>query len=241
MPSPNLLKNKKPFQQLFKIKRRRAKKDQRKAANMVEALHEKWFFNLDAEYYAELQKEWVEHSLEIKLTAQIDYDHWFNYFRTLSPRKLQILSTTGLDILDAEAYAALLRWRDIMTSPHRFDKIHQTGLTNANPDKGIKSITQLAKENDRRGVLMATRDQIAAKLEKGAGARDTAALAREMTEIMTQIADYDRRAGPAKETVVGKLLSDMPGGVKSKRPGKNGGGSRNTSFKTRVTIEDVEG
>ncbi len=54
-------------------------------------------------------------------------------------------------------------------------------------------------------MLKATRDKIAEKLDKGAGARDTAALTREMTEIMTQIADYEKRLGPKKETLLGQL------------------------------------
>ena len=45
-------------------------------------------------------------------------------------------------------------------------------------------VLALAQDNDRLGVLKATRDKIAEKLDKGAGNRDTALLTREMTEIM---------------------------------------------------------
>lgn len=217
---------------------KRDKKGKPKKPDMVEQLHERWFFALKPEYYAEMQKEWVEHNLKIKLTKQDDYDQWLNYFKTLSARKLQVLSTTGMDILDAEAYSALLRWRDIITNPHRIDKIHQSGLTKPK-GKEQSSIIAMALANDRLGVLKATRDQIAEKLDKGAGARDTAALAREMTEIMTQIADYEKRAGPKKDTMLGQLLGDMTGG-KTKRASRNGKGARNTSFHSRVTIEDTE-
>src|SRR6185369_9498748 len=94
--------------------------------------------------------------------------------------------------------------------------------------KGDKEgIVAMALKNDRMGVLMATRDKLAEKLEKGAGARDTAALARELTEVMTAISDYEKRLGPKKTTVLGQLLENMPGAeVKNtegkKRPGKNG-------------------
>lgn len=230
------LDGKQPAQRHFKLKPKAKSKNKKRTT--IDALHDEWFFKLSPAYYVKLQEEWNERNLEIKITPQKDYDAWLNYFKGLSPNKIKILAVTGRDILPTEAYAALSRWHDIISNPHRIDKIHQSGLTNPNRDKGYKSIMELAQANDRLGVLKATRDQIAEKLEKGAGARDTAALAREMTEIMTQIADYEKRLGPKKDTKLGALLDDMP--VKNKRPGKNGGGSRNTSFKTRVTIEDVE-
>jgi len=198
---------------------------------------EKEFYGLDLEHFMHYTTEWNEKKLKLKIKKQADYDGWLNYFKTLSPNAIKLLAISGQDILDTEAYTALRRWYDIISNPHRIEKIHQAGLTNSN--KKTKSITELATQNDRLGVLMATRDAIAEKLQKGAGARDTAALARELTEIMTQIADYEKRMGPKKDTVLGKLLEDMPG-IKTKRPGKNGGGARNTSFKSRVTIKDIE-
>lgn len=229
--------NKKDTQPKAETKKAPAKKRVAKP-KITEAQHEAWYFKLEPAYFVQLQTEWNERNLKIKLPRLGNYDEWLNYFKGLSPNKIKILAVTGRDILPTEAYAALSRWHDIISNPHRIDKIHQSGLTNPNKNKNAKSITELALANDRLGVLQATRDQIAEKLEKGAGARDTAALAREMTEIMTQIADYEKRLGPKKDTKLGALLDDMP--MIKKRPGKNGGGSRNTSFKTRVTIEDVE-
>lgn len=214
-------------------------KKSKKDVNKLDVMHSKWFFNLSPKYFLQLQKEWNEKNLEIVLDPQENYDEWLNYFKKLSPNVIKILASTGMDILPTEAYAALSRWHDIISNPHRIDKIHQSGLTNTNKDEKGKTITQLALENDRLGVLKATRDQIAEKLQKGAGARDTAALAREMTEIMTQIADYEKRVGPKKSTALGQLLKDMPD-VKPKRASKNGQGSRRTSFRSRVTIEDIE-
>lgn len=207
-----------------------------KKKDKKELEHERWFFNLDQDYFEKLQEEWNERNLEIKLVQQENYDAWLNYFKGLSPNKIKVLAVTGKDILPTEAYAALARWHDIISNPGRIDKIHQAGLTNPNKDKKAKTITQLALANDRLGVLKATRDQIATKLEKGAGARDTAALAREMTEIMTQIADYEKRLGPKKETKLGQLLGDMD----ELKPRNRKSGARNTSFRSRVTIEDVE-
>jgi hypothetical protein len=183
-----------------------------------------------------MQREWNENKLHIELPNLPDYDAWLNYFKSLSPNKIKLLAITGQDILSTEAYAALSRWHDIISSPHRIDKIHQSGLTNPK-GKGENSIVAMALSNDRLGVLKATRDKLAEKLEKGAGNRDTALLVREMTEVMTQIADYERRRGPQKSTKLGQLMEDMPSG---KRPSKNGGGARNGSFKSRVTIKDVE-
>lgn len=205
---------------------------------ITDQMFETWLLTRDAGQFKELVTLWNEKKLRIRLTAQADYDAWLNYFKSMPARKLQVLSTTGMDILPAEAYSALLRWRDIIANPHRIDKIHQAGLTNAVGKDGRKSIATLALENDRLGVLQATRDKIAEKLDKGAGSRDTALLTREMTEIMTQIADYEKRLGPKKETKLGQLLDDMP--IAGKRVPTRGEGARNSSYRARVTIEDVE-
>ena len=109
-----------------------------------------------------------------------------------------------------------------------------------------KSIVELAQKNDRYGVLCAIRDGIAAKLEKGAGNRDTADLSKQLTEVMTQIADYEKRQAKSnKKTVLGDLMAGIPGApasteIKPKRPAKNGSGHRQTSFASRVTIKDLE-
>lgn len=218
-------------------KKKVAKKTKRPV--VTDAMHEAWFFKISNKYFIQLQREWNERNLKIKIIPQENYDQWLNYFKTLPPNSIRMLATTGLDILPTEAYAALARWHDIISNPARIDKIHQSGLTNPQKNKATKSIVQLALENDRLGVLKATRDKIAEKLDKGAGARDTAALTREMTEIMTQISDYEKRLGPKKETLLGQLMKDMPE-IKPKRPGYDGGGARKTSFRSRVTIEDIE-
>ena len=215
------------------------KKPAPKKPVVTEAMHEKWFFDMPADYFVQMCMEWNERNLRLKIPKKEGYDQWLNYFKGLSPNAIKLLAVSGQDILTTEAYTALRRWYDIISNPHRIEKIHQSGLTSAPANKKAKTIVQLAANNDRLGVLCATRDRIAEKLEKGAGARDTAALAREMTEIMTQIADYEKRMGPKKDTLLGQLLDDMPG-VKRKRPSQNGGGARHTSFKSRVTIRDIE-
>lgn len=199
---------------------------------------EKWYLSRDTDHFKHYAKLWNEANLKIKIPNLDGYDDWLNYFKNLSPTVIKKLATTGLDFLPTDGYAALSRWHDIVTHPHRIDKIHQTGLTRKAGGKGSKTIVELAAANDRLGVLKATRDRLAEKLEKGAAARDTAALAREMTEVMTQIAEYERRQGPKKETKLGQLLGDVD---LRKRPPQNGGGHRNTSFSSRVTIKEVEG
>lgn len=218
---------------------KKRKKATPKPPPITDAMFEAWFYKLEPKHFVKLTEEWNEKKLKIRIVRQPDYDHWLNYFKTMSPRSIKLLAATGQDFLTTEAYAALSRWHDIISNPHRIEKIHQSGLTNKSKSNATNGIVALALKNDRLGVLKATRDQIAEKLEKGAGARDTAALAREMTEIMTQISDYEKRIGPKKETMLGQLLDDMPD-VKRKRPGYDGTGARKTSFRTRVTIEDVE-
>lgn len=213
------------------------KKPKQANKSALDKLHDSWFFGLDVKYFKQLTKEWNEVNLEIEIIEQTNYDGWLNYFKTLPASMIKKLAITGQDFLPTEGYAALSRWHDIVENPHRIDKIHQAGLTNPKGENEGKSIVELALSNDRLGVLKATRDRIAEKLEKGAGARDTAALAREMTEIMTQIADYEKRSGPKRKTALGKLTGSVEEQLK---PRNKKSGARNTSFQSRVTIEDVE-
>lgn len=216
----------------------------KKKPTYTEAMFEKHFFALSPQLFKKMCDEWNDKNLKIKLKKQPDYDHWLNYFKSLPASHIRTLVITGQDILDAEAYSALRMWHDIISNPQRIAKIHQSALTGPKT-KDNKGIVAMALKNDRYGVLCATRDRIAEKLEKGAGARDTAALARELTEVMTQIADYEKRQGPKKTTRLGQLLGGMPGADTSaklapRRPGRDGGGTRKRSYASRVTIKDIE-
>jgi hypothetical protein len=207
-----------------------------------EKAHEEWFYNLSADHFIFLANEWNERNLEIKLKRKKDYDGWFNYFKKMKASHIRMLLRTGLDILDAEGYAALTRWADFMSNPGRIEKVHQANMQQKRKKNG-NDIVALAAQNDRLGVLKATRDKLAEQLEKGAGSRDTALLVREMTEVMTQIQDYEKRLGPKADTVLGTLMKDMPGNrVQAEHVGKRqkDKGARNTSFKSRVTIDDLE-
>lgn len=207
---------------------------------LLEQMFDRYFFKLSYKKFVQLTKDWNEENLKLEIKVQANYDAWLNYFKTMSPNQIKLLAQTGLDILPTEGYAALSRWHDIISNPGRIDKIHKAGLTGTSSDK--ETITLLAESNDRYGVLKAIRNQLASKLQNNPGNRDTADLAKQLTEVMTQIADYERRLAPDKKTVLGDLLSDMPdGSVKAKRPGRNGGGARQGSFKSRVTIKDIEG
>ena len=214
------------------------------APKITPAMFEKHFYALPQDSFKALCEIYVEKQLKIKITKQPDYDHWLNYFKGFPASHIRLLVRIGQDMLDAEAYSALRMWHDIISNPQRIAKIHQSQLRGPKGNDG-EGIMAAALKNDRYGVLCATRDTIAAKLEKGAGARDTAALARELTEVMTQIADYEKRQGPKKTTVLGQLLEGMPGAEArlpeaKKRPSKGGGGTRKTSYASRVTIKDIE-
>lgn len=233
--------------EVLKKKKLPAKKPAAKKAapKFTQAKFEQHFYSLGIDEFKALCEIYNEKSLKIKITKQPDYDHWLNYFKGFPASHIRILVKIGQDMLDAEAYAALRMWHDIISNPQRIAKIHQSALTGPKAKAG-QGIVAKALLNDRMGVLEATRDKLAEKLEKGAGARDTAALARELTEVMTAISDYEKRIGPKKTTVLGQLLEGMPGARVSnpdakKRSGKNGGGSRNTSYASRVTIKDIEG
>lgn len=159
-------------------------------------------------------------------------DGWLNYFKTLPITEIKRLMADGKESLTTEAYAALVRWADIIDTPSRIDKIYQAGLAKPKNDK--KSISELASANDKLGVLYAIRDEIAEKLDRGTGARDTASLAKEMANIMDLITEAERRQGPSKDTKLAELLSTTP----PKRT--RGKGARNTSYMSR-TIKETEG
>lgn len=234
VPIAKVLKAKKPSKKV-------AQKKKPAKPKFTQAMFEKHFYSVGVDEFKALCEVYVEKQLKIKITKQPDYDHWLNYFKTFPASHIRILVKIGQDMLDAEAYAALRMWHDIISNPQRIAKIHQSSLTG--PKGGNSSIVAMALKNDRLGVLQATRDKLAEKLDKGAGARDTAALTRELTEVMTQIADYEKRQGPKKTTVLGQLLDGMPGSevkATSKKPVKAGGGSRKTSYAARVTIKDIE-
>lgn len=207
---------------------------------LLEQMFDKYFFNLSHTKFIQLTKDWNDVNLKVELTMQNNYDGWLNYFKTLSPNAIRLLAQTGLDILPTEGYAALAFWHDIISNPSRINKIHRAGLTTGSESK---SIVELASKNDRYGVLKAIRDDIASKLQKGAGNRDTSDLSKQLAEIMTQIENYERQhAKSNKKTLLGDLMSDMPTPeIAAKRPAKNGGGHRQGSFASRVTISDVKG
>jgi hypothetical protein len=231
---------KKPAKPTTVKKKTKAKKKAAKKLVITDKDFENWFFKLPHKRFAQLAEDWNEVNLKIKLVDQQNYDGWLNYFKKIPVSHIRILVNTGQDILGAEGYSALTRWIDIISNPGRIDKIHKAGLTGSAANG--KTITELALANDRYGVLKAIRDQLASKLQNNPGNRDTADLSKQLTEVMTQIADYERRLAPDKKTVLGDLLSDMPKGtIRDKRPAKNGGGHRQGSFASRVTIKDVEG
>lgn len=207
---------------------------------ITDKMFEDYFFKMPYTKFVQLTRDWNDEKLKLKLKPQKNYDGWLNYFKTLSPNQIKLLASTGLDILPTEGYAALAFWHDIISNPSRINKIHKAGLTGTGDT--TESISDLAGKNDRYGVLKAIRNQLASKLQNNPGNRDTADLSKQLTEVMTQIADYERRLAPDKKTVLGDLLSDMPdASIKAKRPGRNGGGARQGSFRSRVTIRDVEG
>ena len=188
-----------------------------------------WFLNLDRDSFEDLCRAWNARNIGVEIPDNLDgYDSWLNFFKHLSPNANKSLYELGADALNTEAYSALARWIDIVKTPGRIDKIYQAGLTK--PKSEQKSIIELAKSNDKLGLLYAIRDQIAEKLEKGTGARDTANLAREMSEILDQISEAEKRQGPSKDTKLAKLLADRP---------KTAKGARNGSFKAH-TISEVE-
>lgn len=176
--------------------------------------------------------QWVKANFQIDLPdpKTTNYDGWLDFFKTVPPARLALISKTAM--LGVEAEAALRRWLDILKTPHRIDKIYQGGLR----DNNAKSIVELARQDDgQMAVLEAMRDRIAEQLERGTGARDTAALTRELGNIMDQISELKRRQAPSTNTKLGQLL---------KKRQRDAGVRRNSIeakvAKPRRTIKQIE-
>lgn len=205
-----------------------------KAPTFTEARAERWFMQQSHDDFLRLCKKWNERNLKLKLPKDKDYEGWLNYFKDLPPSTIRALSSSGIDILSTEAYAALSRWHDIIKSPQRIEKLRQASLDKARAKKTGPTIAELAAQNDQLGVLRALRDNIAAELEKGVATRDMASLSRQLIDVTDQIKALERKNGPRKNTELSKLMGE----VQQKRQRNNG--ARNTSFKSRLTIDDME-
>lgn len=223
-------------QQTATTKRKAAAKP--KAPTFTEARAKQWFLELSHDEFLELCKKWNERNFKIKLPKNKDYEGWLNYFKDLPPSTIRILSSSGIDVLSTEAYAALSRWHDIIKSPHRIEKLQQASLQRDKTKKSGPSIAELAAKNDQLGVLQALRDNIAAELEKGVATRDMASLSRQLIDVTDQIKALERKNGPRKNTDLAKLTGDVQQQMQQKR--RRGNGARTTSFKARITIDDME-
>lgn len=213
-------------------------KKRQTAPTFTEARAKQWFLELSHDEFLELCKKWNERNFKIKLPKNKDYEGWLNYFKDLPPSTIRILSSSGIDVLSTEAYAALSRWHDIIKSPHRIEKLQQASLQRDKTKKTGPSIAELAAKNDQLGVLQALRDNIAAELEKGVATRDMASLSRQLIDVTDQIKALERKNGPRKNTELAKLVGEVNDEVQHKR--KRGNGARTTSFKARITIDDME-
>lgn len=205
-----------------------------KVPTFTEARAERWFMQQSHDDFLRLCKKWNERNFKLKLPKNKDYEGWLNYFKDLPPSTIRALSSSGIDILSTEAYAALSRWHDIIKSPQRIEKLRQASLDKARAKKTGPTIAELAAQNDQLGVLRALRDNIAAELEKGVATRDMASLSRQLIDVTDQIKALERKNGPRKNTELSKLIGE----VQQKRQRNNG--ARNTSFKSRLTIDDME-
>lgn len=169
---------------------------------------------------------------ELKIPKLQSYDDALNYFKQLSVKDLNLIASSRTNELTIESYAALKLWLDILEHPSRIVKIHKSGLTKSGDQK---TIVEIARGNDILATLEAIRDKIAERID--AGSDDMARLTEQLRDITHQIADERRKLGPDENTELGKLIGEYK---LKKRPNKNGTGADKNSFKSRLTIDDVE-
>ena len=192
--------------------------------------YEQWFLGLTEKQFIDISEQYIQDKLKIKLPKLDSYDDALNYFKTISPSKIKLLMKTGQNTLSVQEYAALRTWADILSTPHRINKIHKSGLTSSGTQK---TIVETARGNDILATLEAIRDKIAERIDGGSD--DMARLTQQLRDITHQIADERRKLGPSKDTELGKLIGEYKN--KKRTTGK---GARAVSFKSRIMIDDVE-
>lgn len=193
---------------------------------MTSEEHEKWFLGLSLDGFHLLCHKWLDKNFGVPSNIH-GYDQWLNYFKELPPYQIKFYLENGQELFSTEAYSALRRWADILSNPARIDKIYQAGL--AKPKEAKKTIKELVREGDKIGALRSVADDLAEKLDKGTGARDTAALARELSNVLDLIGEEERRQGPSENTKLAKLIKRQ-----------RNAGARRTSFKSIKEVEDGE-
>ena len=123
-----------------------------------------------------------------------DYNGWLDYFSSMTPDETDRFLEAHVLTLDNEAVAAGKRWAQIYENPALIDRMVTSKLKQDQKEE-VGSILMAARSGDRQKTFEAARDNLAYKIEEGAGARDTSVLFKQLNEVMLTLDEIYREKG----------------------------------------------
>lgn len=130
----------------------------------------------------------------LKPTVRLPDDHngWLDYFSSKTREETESFIETHR--LDNEARAAGMRWLQIADNPALIDKIINSRLETRKQEE-LGDIMSAAKSGDDLKLYEAIRDQLAWKIQDGAGGRDMSVLIKQLNEVTTHLNAIYRERG----------------------------------------------
>lgn len=136
------------------------------------------------------------------------FNEWLEYFSGMTPAQTEDFLEAHANTMDNEAEAAGKRWLQIRDNPALIDKIVNSRLQSSKQEE-IGDIMEAAKSGDDLLLYQALRNNIAWKIQDGAGARDTTPLIKQLNEVTAHLNVIYRERGikdDAKDSNIRKLL-----------------------------------
>lgn len=145
------------------------------------------------------------------------FNEWLDYFSSMTRAETEAFIETHRESLDNEAMAAGMRWLQIAENPALIDKIVNSRLESRKMEE-IGDIMAAAKSGDDLKLYEAIRNNLAYKIQDGAGSRDMSALIKQLNEVTTHLNAIYRERGmkDTQQDNIRKLLVNAR--QRSRRP-----------------------
>lgn len=145
------------------------------------------------------------------------FNQWLDYFSSMTRAETEAFIEAHRESLDNEAMAAGMRWLQIAENPALIDKIVNSRLESRKMEE-IGDIMEAAKSGDDLKLYEAIRNNLAYKIQDGAGSRDMSALIKQLNEVTAHLNSIYRERGmkDSQQDNIRKLL--MSARQRSRRP-----------------------
>lgn len=145
------------------------------------------------------------------------FNQWLDYFSSMTHAETEAFIEAHRESLDNEAMAAGMRWLQIAENPALIDKIVNSRLESRKMEE-IGDIMEAAKSGDDLKLYEAIRNNLAYKIQDGAGSRDMSALIKQLNEVTVHLNGIYRERGmkDAQQDNIRKLL--VSARQRSRRP-----------------------